>query len=348
MMDKIFKYNNKDKEIFDSELIKYLPTKIIDSHVHLWKKENINVEIITSDRLRRHPFLSVDFLNNFSYLDFVTVSKTIFPRIEYDGLFFGLPFREVDIKKANKMIKDDVISRNKAALFIPIATDKYNYLEKKIKEENFIGLKPYPDLAVGLDCDNQNSVSIFDFLPEEHLKIANKLGLIILLHIPKIKRLNDKKNLDDIINICNSYPNIKLILAHAGRSYCVFDLVDSIKKIYRLKNLYVDTAMINNWKVIELLLEYLGCEKIIYGSDLPVAAFRGKNICINNKHYFITYPPFPWSLSNENLGEGDFTLFLYEEIREILKAVKKKKMDRQVIDNIFYQNIKNLTSSVKV
>lgn len=349
-MDKNFIYNSKDKDIFESELKEYLPSKIIDSHVHLWKKDHISIDIekITFDRLRRHPFLSVDMWDNFSYLDFVTVSKTIFPRIEYDGLFFSLPFREVDIKKANEMIKDDVISRNKTALFIPIATDKYNYLEKKIKEENFIGLKPYPDLAVGLDYDNQNSISIFNFLTEEHLKIANKLGLIILLHIPKIKRLNDKKNLDDIINICNSYPNIKLILAHAGRSYCVFDLVDSIKKIYRLKNLYVDTAMINNWEVIELLLEYLGCEKIIYGSDLPVAAFRGKNICINNKHFFVTYPPFPWSLSNESLREDNFTFFLYEEIRAILKAIKKKKMDKKVISNIFYKNIKDLMDSVSV
>lgn len=347
-MGKNFIYNSKDKYIFENEFRKWLPSKIIDAHVHLWKKEQIDVERITYNRRKRHPFLSVEEWGNFSYPDFVTISKTIFPQIEYGGLFFGLPFREVDIEKANRMIKDDIISGNKDALFISVPTDNHKFLEKKIKEENFIGLKPYPDLAVGLDYDNQNSVSIFDFLPEEHLKIANKLGLIIVLHIPKIKRLNDKKNLDDIVNICNSYPNVKLILAHAGRSYCVFDLVDSIKKIYRLKNLYVDTAMINNWEVIELLLEYLGCEKIIYGSDLPVAAFRGKNICINNKHYFITYPPFPWSLSNENLGEGDFTLFLYEEIREILKAVKKKKMDRQVIDNIFYQNIKNLTSSVKV
>ncbi|GAI93962.1 unnamed protein product, partial [marine sediment metagenome] len=37
-MDKNFIYNSKDKDIFESELKEYLPSKIIDSHVHLWKR----------------------------------------------------------------------------------------------------------------------------------------------------------------------------------------------------------------------------------------------------------------------------------------------------------------------
>lgn len=347
-MYKDFKYSIKDKEIFENEFREYLPPKIIDSHIHLWERDQVDIENITPDRQKRHPFLSVEGWRDFSYTDFIQVSKTIFPQIDYDGLFFGSPFREIKIDKANKMIKEDVVSKSKNALFISITTDSSDLIEKKIKEENFIGLKPYPDLAVKLDYDDQDSVSIFDFLPEQHLVVANKLGLIVLLHIPKVKRLNDRKNLDDIISICSSYPNIKLILAHAGRSYCVFDLENSIKKIYKLKNLWIDTSMINNWEIMEMILDYLGSEKMIYGSDMPVAVFRGKNICINNKHFFVTYPPFPWSLSNESLREDNFTFFLYEEIRAILKAIKKKKMDKKVISNIFYKNIKDLMDSVSV
>lgn len=347
-MYKDFKYSIKDKEIFENEFREYLPPKIIDSHIHLWERDQVDVGKITPDRQKRHPFLSVKEWRDFSYTDFIQVSKTIFPKIDYNGLFFGSPFREIKIDKANKMVKEDVINKGKNALFISIATDSGDLIEKKIKEENFIGLKPYPDLVMKLDYDDQDSVSIFDFLPKQHLAVANKLGLIVMLHIPKVKRLNDRKNLDDIINICSSYPNIKLILAHAGRSYCIFDLENNIKEIYKLKNLWIDTSMINDWEVMEMILDYMGSEKMIYGSDMPVALFRGKNICINNKHFFVTFPLFPWSLSNESLCEDNFTFFLYEEIRAILKAIKKKKMDRKVINNIFYKNIKDLMDSVNV
>ncbi len=347
-MYKNLKYSIRDKEIFENEFKKYLPQRIIDSHIHLWKSDQIDTENITPERKGKHPFLSFEECKDFSYADFIQVSKTIFPQIDYDGLFFGSPFREFNIEKANKMIEEDVISKNKDALFISIADDSSDLIEEKIKEGNFIGLKPYPDLVVNKDYDNQDSVSIFDFLPEKHLAVADKLGLIVLLHIPKVKRLNDSKNLDDIINICRSYPNIKLILAHAGRSYCLFDLENSIKKIYKLKNLWIDTAMINDWEIIEIILDYLGSEKVIYGSDMPVATFRGKNICINNKHFFVTYPSFPWGLSNESFCKGEFTYFLYEEIRAILKAIKKKKIDKKIISNIFYKNIKNIIDSVNV
>lgn len=347
-MNEGFKYYNKDKEIFKKELKKYLPSKIIDAHVHLGHEDQIHFGKNITDRKKIQPYLSMDTLWNFGYKKFLEITKYIFPNIEYDGLFFGVPIKEFNIKKTNDMIKEEVISKGGKALFIPTPDDDERLIEQKILKDNFIGLKPYPDLAIGLDYDNQDNVSIFDFLTEKHLNVANKYRLIVLLHIPKTRRLNDRQNLKDILNICSSFPNISLILAHAGRSYCLSDIVNCLKKLSTLKNLYIDTAMINNWEVMEFLLENFDHEKIIYGSDLPIAILRGKNVCINNNHYFVTSTPFPWSLSNENLKEEDLTFFIYEEIREIIKALLKTKMDHQVLNNIFYRNIENIIKNIYI
>ena len=143
------------------------------------------------------------------------------------------------------------------------------------------------------------------------------------------------------------FPNLRLILAHAGRSYCVCDIIDSIRHIKNLDNVFVDTAVINNWEVIEILLKELGSERIIYGSDFPIAALRGKNICINNKHYFVTARVFPWSISGSGIKEQNMTFFIYEEIREILKGVYKTGLGKKDIDNIFFNNIKNILDSIQ-
>ncbi|MBA7509792.1 hypothetical protein ES705_01761 [subsurface metagenome] len=342
-MIKNFNYYIKDKKIFDN-FINLLPRKFFDFHVHLWEKSQI-VQSVSTERKKTQPLLDTNTFNEFTYNEFKKITRVLFEGIHYSGLFFGAPLSEVDIMKSNKMIEKIISNEKTNGLFIPRPSDNYLYLINNIKRGKFVGFKPYPDLA---NRDDPKWVSIKDFLTEEHLNIANNFGLIILLHIPKPGRLNDNQNINEIKDIALSFPNIKLVLAHTGRSYCLADIKKNIKKISVLRNVYVDTAMINNWEVVEILLKELGPEKILYGSDLPISALRGKNICINDKHYFITSHPHPWSLSKEGLKISDFTFFLYEEIREILKAISKLKLDHAAIKNIFYKNAINLLNNINI
>ncbi|MCL5071496.1 MAG: amidohydrolase [Actinobacteria bacterium] len=347
-MIKDFKYYNNDKRIFNEEIKDNIPSKILDFHVHLFKKEHIIKEVSQSKK-EKDPFFNFEVIDEFTIDNFIFTAEIIFPGIEYEGLFFGAPFREMDLNSMNTMVAEEIIKTGKYGLFIPKPEDDIKNIEKNIIEKGFLGLKPYPELAIGKEYrEDLDSVSILDFLTVDHLELANRYNLLIILHIPKSKRLIDDKNIEDITYISKTFPDIKLILAHAGRLYCEHNIVETIKKICLLKNVYVDTAMINNWEVFEILLEYFGSERIIFGTDLPIAILRGKNICINNNHYFFTSVPYLWSISNKNLKEENITFFLYEEIKGILKAVNRKKLDKQVINNIFYNNAYNLISSVKI
>ena len=347
-MIKDFSFNANDKKIFNDDLKSSIPERLFDFHIHLSKKEHIIKEVPQSKK-EKDAFLNFDIIDEFTFEDFKNITEIMFPGIEYEGLFFGAPFRELDIDLANEMIAEEVIKKGNNGLFMPRPEDSKEYIEKNIVKSRFIGFKPYPEFAIGKDYrENLDSVSIPDFLTTEHLELANKHGLVVILHIPKSQRLLDEKNIEDIIFISKNFPKLKLILAHAGRSYCMYDIISNIKKIHLLSNVYVDTAMINNWEVIEILLDYFGSERILFGSDFPIAALRGKNICVNNRHYFFTAKPYPWSVSNKNLNEENITFFLYEEIREILKAVCRKKSDRKVIENIFYNNAINLIKSVNI
>jgi uncharacterized protein len=182
---------------------------------------------------------------------------------------------------------------------------------------------------------------------EDQLKLAHEYHLVVLLHIPKYRRLRNSNNIREITEISQPYPGLKLIIAHVERSYWPYDIIDNIDDIKDLNNVFVDTAMINNWEVIEILLNKMGSKKIIYGSDFPVAALRGKNICINNRHYFATAKAFKWSISGPDIKKENMTFFIYEEIREIIEAIKRSRLGSKEISDIFYCNAKKIIDSIK-
>ncbi len=336
-----------DLKIFNEEFSKFLPAEIVDSHVHLWKK-NFFKENISESRQKQSPALDSDIIDGFTIEDFKNVTEKIFPGKKYDGLFFGLPIKEADLDKTNKYISDVCIKNGSYGLFNPVPDLKE--IPQDFFKNRFVGFKPYPELVdfkatkdfSKLDID----VSIFDFISKKVLEFCQEYSLILLIHIPRAGRLNDRRNIEEIKDIGKKYPNIKIVLAHAGRSYCYSDIKDSIGYLKEVKNLYVDTAMINSFSVNKVLLEELGSERILYGSDLPIATFKGKNIDINNKHYFVTSTPKAWSLSSAEMNLDSFTFSIYEIIRAIRIAVLSLNLSKEDIENIFYNNTKRLIGDI--
>lgn len=339
--------NNKDLKIFKEEFDDFLPEEIVDSHVHLWKKDFLKKEII-ENRLGQNPALDPDTINGFTYEDFKNTTERIFPGKKCIGLFFGLPTKGADLNEMNKYISEVCIKNNCYGLFNPEPDLKE--IPKDFFKSRFIGFKPYPDLVehkeskdfLKLDID----VSIFDFISKKVLEFCQDYSLILLIHIPRAGRLNDRRNIEEIRTIGKKYPNIKIILAHAGRSYCFNDIKDSIEYLKEMKNLYVDTAMINSISVNKILIERLGSEKVLYGSDLPIAIFKGKNVDINNRHYFVTNTPKVWSLSSTEMNLNSFTFFIYEIIRAIKVAVLSLNFSKDDINNIFYKNYRNVIENI--
>jgi len=340
-------FNDEDLKIFKEEFSDFLPVNIIDFHVHLWKR-NFLKESISGHRQKQNPFLDPDIIDGFTFEDFKKTAKKIFPGKNYNGLFFGFPVKEIDLDKANKYVSDVCIENDSHGLYIPKPDLKE--IPKDFFESKFIGFKPYPDLVdykASKDFSKLDiNVSIFDFISEKVLEFCQEYGLILLIHIPRKDRLNDKRNIEEIKTIGKKCPNIKIILAHAGRSYCYSDIKDSIKYLKDIKNLYVDTAMINSFSVNKVLIEELGLERILYGSDLAIAALKGKNIDINNKHYFVTNTPRSWSLSSEGMKLSNFTFFIYEIIRAIRIAAMSLNLSKEDIENIFYLNSKGLIEDI--
>ena len=241
-MFRSFNFTDKDLNIFNTEIKDYTPEIIIDSHIHSWEKENIianfNFEEIKLDK----PFKDLGLIDEFKYADLKKYMDIVFPGKEYKGILFGFPLPFIDIEKNNNfLIKDSKIHDYKF-LYVILPEENLWQTNKNlnfIKNDSFFGFKPYPDLFKS----NKNETSIFDFVNESALDFANENNLFILLHLPRKKGLSDSKNVEEIIKILKKYKKIKIILAHAGRSYCLEDVINKLDALNKFDNLFFDLAL---------------------------------------------------------------------------------------------------------
>ena len=77
------------------------------------------------------------------------------------------------------------------------------YVEEQVVTHGFLGLKPYRFYSVtgdSVEC------RITDFLPEEQIAAADRLGLIITLHLAKRTAIADGENLADMLRLSESIP----------------------------------------------------------------------------------------------------------------------------------------------
>lgn len=80
--------------------------------------------------------------------------------------------------------------------------------------------------------------------------------------------------LQDYVWLAEQYPDLNLILAHLGGLLPYYELNRTIKKIMR--NVYYDTAaipLLYRPQVYKSVVEVVGPEKILYGSDYPLLIY---------------------------------------------------------------------------
>ena len=112
--------------------------------------------------------------------------------------------------------------------------------------------------------------------------------------------------------MCETYPNMKLVLCHSARGFNMHHVIDSIEQLIGLDNLYFDTvsdralfsrALLKALRLAGLwacegtvteagatnaLIRAFGPQKVMYGSDWPVAESRGKCISLGDSFIWLT------------------------------------------------------------
>lgn len=98
---------------------------------------------------------------------------------------------------------------------------------------------------------------------KEMVETAAELTIPILFHPP---------NVDDSLDVVQSYPQVSFILAHLGSfaSRSWKEHIRAIESSKQLKNLYLDTSSIVFFDYLKRAAAELPPEKLIFGSDGPL------------------------------------------------------------------------------
>lgn len=335
--------NDYDKQVYEKEFKDFLPDTFIDLHTHIWK--NSFTPQGDSNGGATWTKLVADEMTAEQLLDSY---KRLFPANKVIPLVFGGVDHRID------ECNDYVYASAKKFGFPILTRTDYSMsaeeLEKEVHSNHSLGLKPY--LTNCPPYIPPSELRIFDFLPFEHLEIANCNGWIVMLHIARSARLRDAVNIAQLMEIEKRYPNVKLVVAHIGRAYSRQDIGDAFEILKNTRNMLFDfTANVCDDAIIECI-KAVGTERLMFGSDLPISIMRMYRVTDETGWYKNVVPRGLYGdVSGDahmmESDEKDITLMIYEQIRAFKRCATQLHLTDTQIENIMYSNAKKLLADAE-
>lgn len=314
-------------KIFREELDAFLPEKILDFHVHVFPEGSAPAGE-TFDCCG-HPITRYDLD------DLRRDLPEFYPGRQTAAVCFGWPHPKYHTGVMDRYLAEGCDRERFFALrlFDPLV-DTPETLRADLMTGHYYGIKPYPEYPRAADV---RTVEIDQMLPPWAMEVVNDLGLLVMLHIPRPGRLEDPVNQAQLLRLCQNFPKAKIVLAHIGRSYYPSAVLGQLDRFLGLENLWYDTTMVCHWEVIAHTIQKVRPDRILYGTDLPLAAAAGASVAFNNQYTYVT--PVTWKLAiHDDRSRLKFTSFLYEQLRAIKQAIEATGRDRALTEAIFWEN----------
>jgi predicted TIM-barrel fold metal-dependent hydrolase len=322
-----------DHAMIAREIEPFLPDRIFDAHAHLF----------THEHFAPHPVPAsyqgvperIDLATYYQYIDWLHPKGRT-----KGGLFFGLAFTG-DRDANNDFVAAEVSGSHGKNAFgqMIISPDMTaETVSDTVQNMGFSGLKCYHTMV--LDSDEPTwHAPIEAYLTEAHIQVANELGLTITLHMVRDRALADPINQATIRRYCESYPNMRLILAHAARGFNPWHTIEGIESLRGIDNVWFDTSAVTEAGAFEAIIETMGHERLMYGTDFHVSHMRGRCVAIGDS--------FHWFYADDmNTEEKHIqlepVLIGLESIRSLRLACRRLKLTDNQIEDIFYNNAKQL------
>ena len=208
--------------------------------------------------------------------------------------------------------------------------------ERDLVEGGFRGFKPYPDMVSGTKGAD---MSIYDFMPKRQWAILEKHRKAVMLHIPRKGRFADPDNARELREIRQAYPSVAIIIAHFGRSFCPVYLREGLEKLGNAESFYFDTSAVTNPGVYDVAFSRLDPARILFGTDMPITFFRGRQEWTERDYVILTSDPYTWNrVRRPPEVEAKYTVYVYEEVRAILDALDRNGLGEREKKAVFGEN----------
>jgi len=323
-----------DAEFFDQYLADFLPDRIFDAHAHLFTLDHFREEGV--------PAAFALMPERLGLAEYRRYAEWLHPGGRtVGGLFFGLAF-QAGRRANNDFVAAEVESESDGEddagqhwyghLVVAPSMPRDEILVQ-LRAGDFVGLKCYHTMA---RVDGPTfEAPIEAYLSEAQVRLAHELGLTITLHMVRDRALADPDNQKTIRDYCLRYPNMRLILAHAARGFNPWHTIQGIDSLRGLHNVWFDTSAVTEAGAFEAIVETMGHERLLYGTDFPVSHMRGRCVAIGDSFHWIYADELDHAEKHANLQP---VLIGLESLRALRLACMHTKLSVQQIQDIFYNN----------
>jgi len=142
------------------------------------------------------------------------------------------------------------------------------------------------------------------------------------------------------------YPGANIVLAHCGRCYHPDRMKAAIASVADLENVYFDTSMVMDPLVLQTVFEHVDSRRVLFGTDLPVAAMRGRRVYVMDHWVDVVlegYPRSAYRVASDNIRA---TFMAWEIVLAIRRAAEMAGLSDQQMKAVFYENGMALLRSV--
>lgn len=325
---------NVDHALLEQTIRPLLPDRIFDAHAHLYRADHFAPENRPDFLTGSAPVVDVD-----QYINYVNL---IHPGASTTGaLCFGLAF--TGDRDANNHQVATACAQARAqgldALGQMVIAPEMDpdWVQEQVRASRFVGLKPYHTMA-RVDGPTWHA-PIHAYLPEAHVQVAHAEKLTITLHMVRDRALADPVNQATIRRYCESYPDMRLILAHAARGFNPWHTIEGIESLRGLPNVWFDTSAVTEAGAFEAIVETMGVERLLYGTDFPVSHQRGRCVALGDSFYWIYADELAQTAKHTQLEPA---LIGVESLRALVLACRRLRLTDGQIEQIFHDNARTL------
>lgn len=327
-----------ERELFERELDGFVPPNVFDAHAHLYDRSHFGPDSFAKDYAR-------DWLERAGLAEYRRYVGALMPGRRLDGLFIPNAL-DGDPATVNEFIAEQIRDepRCRGAMIVRPEMEA-DYVRQEVERLGMAGLKCYHLLARRAGASVIASgptweADVPEYLPEHIVRVADELGLSITLHMVKRRALADERNQQAIRYYCQTYPNMRLILAHAARGFNPHHTIEGIGSLAGLKNVWCDFAAVTDCGAAEAIIETLGHERLLFGTDFHVSHFRGRCVAINDSFIWLYEDTVDWSSAMQtNLRPA---LVGLESLRCLKLAARHARLSDRQIEDVFYGNAARL------
>jgi len=322
-------FHNETDEKMKKKYLDRIPEKVMDVHVHLYRKADIGKQ---GPAYSHGPdVVSIDVYEQ-------NMRKLVGEKCALSGIYVAPPTETREqIANANQFTLSELEKKDGAHGLMLISPDMDRGLvESYLKNEKVIGFKPF---CTYCDYKPDYEAPLSAFLPEWAWEIANEKSLMFLVHLMTFDALNNPGNYGEIDRMCSKYPNARLMLDHAARGFHTENTVLGLQKIRHLKNVWLDTSSICDPMAFIAVIQAMGAEKLLFGTDFPLCQIRGKSVSVGDGFVWLNNDNFKWDTYSYVCNPA---LLGIEAVRAVFDAADVLKLSTKDIENIFYYNAQKM------